>query len=133
MRRAAGRYRALIRLTPLIDTVLVLAIFLMLVSSVSNWRAIDRGTLVREAADAPMEETPLVEILPDGFRMSGETVSLDVLATRVERLAARRPDLRLVVRPSPGVSMEQAIQVLDRLEVSGLTRISLIHPPVSEP
>ena len=133
MHRAASRYRALTRLTPRLDIVFFLAVFAILVASIPERRTIGPHGVDHATAHASMAGTLLIEILPDSLRMSGDTVSLEELGTRIAQHVAERPDHRLMVRPAPDVSMQRTIQVLGRLETSGLTRMSLIHPPVSDP
>ena len=128
-----GRRRALISLTPLIDVVFILLVFFMLASSFLDWRAIDLSAPGRATTGTSMEGTLLIEIRPEGLRLSGETVSLERLGSRVAERVSERPDQRVLVQPEPGVSLQQAVQVLDRLEVSGVTRMSLIHPAIPDP
>ena len=127
------RRRALISLTPLIDVVFILLVFFMLASSFLDWRAIELSAPGRAAEGASMEGALLIEIRPEGLRMSGEIVSLEVLGSRVAQRVSERPDQRVLVRPEPGVSLQQAVRVLDRLAISGVTRMSLIHPAIPEP
>lgn len=126
------RRRALISLTPLIDVVFILLVFFMLASSFLDWRAIELSASGRAAEGASMEGALLIEIRPEGLRMSGETVSLEALGSRVAQRVSERPDQPVLVQPEPGVSLQQAVQVLDRLTVSGVTRMSLIHPAIPE-
>ena len=130
---ARQRRRVLISLTPLIDVVFILLVFFMLASSFLDWRAIDLTVPGRAAAGTSMKGVMLIEIRPEGLRLSGETVSLEALGSRVAKRVSEQPDQRVLVRPEPGVSLQQAVQVLDRLAVAGVTRMSLIHPAIPEP
>lgn len=130
---SARQRRALISLTPLIDVVFILLVFFMLASSFLDWRAIDLTAPGRAGARAAMEGALLIEIRPDGLRLSGEIVSLDVLGARVAQRVSVLPEQRVLVRPAPGVSLQHAVRVLDRLTISGVTRMSLIHPAVPDP
>lgn len=120
------RRRTLIRLTPLIDVVFILIVFFMLASSFSDWRAIELTTPGGAAPGAPMEGALLVEIRRDGLRLSGESVSLDDLVSRIEERAASRPDLRALVKPLPGIPLQEAVRVLDRLTDAGIADIALV-------
>ena len=131
LRRPAGRAgprRALVSLAPLIDVVLILLFFFMLASSFQDWRAIilnakQRGAM---APSTQMEGALLVEIRPEGLRLSAEPVSLAVLATRVGRRAAEQPELRVLVRPARGVSLQATVQILDVLAAAGVASPSLV-------
>lgn len=130
---AAGtgrRRRASISLTPLIDVVFILLVFFMLASSFQDRRAIELVAPARAgAAGAPMEGALLVEVRPDGLRLSAERVSLDVLVARVGERATGRPDLRVLVKPARGVVLQETVRVLDALAAAGVTGLSLIRDP----
>ena len=126
------RRRALISLTPLIDVVFILLVFFMLASSFLDWRTIDLSAAARAVSGTSMEGAMLIEIHPEGLRLSGENISLEVLGSRVAQRVSERPDQRVLVQPQPGVSLQQAVQVLDRLALSGVTRMSLIHPAIPD-
>ena len=131
-RRAArsGRQRALISLTPLIDVVFILLVFFMLASSFQDWRTIELDAPERAGtAGAPMEGALLVEIRPDGLRLSAEPVSLDTLVSNVGRRVAEQPDVRVLVKPVPGVVLQEMVRVLDALAAAGVTEMSLVSDP----
>ena len=122
-----ARRRPLISLTPLIDVVFILLVFFMLASSFLDWRSIELDAPAQAAAGSSMEGALLVEIRPDGLRLSGETVSLDTLAERVAARVAAKADQRVLVEPAAGVSLQEAVQVLDRLAAAGADKLSLIR------
>ena len=125
-RRRAGR-RPLVSLTPLIDVVFILLIFFMLASSFLDWRAIALNAPSQAGGASTIEGALLVEVMPDRLRLAGETLSLDTLAERVGRQLARTPERRVVIRPAKGVSLQQAVEVLDRLALAGAGDLSLVR------
>ena len=127
------RRRAMISLTPLVDVVFVLLVFFMLSLSFLDWRAVETSAAGRADANTSMEGALLIEIRREGLLLSGEFVSLEVLVSRVSDRVFERPNQRVVVQPEPGASLQRAVQVLDRLMASGVTRMSLIHPAIPEP
>ena len=125
-----GRRRALISLTPLIDVVFILLVFFMLASSFQYWRAVELLEPTRTAtAGGPMEGALLVEVRPDGLWLSAEPVSLHMLVARVGRHVTRQPDVRVLVRPTQGVVLQEMVRVLDALAAAGVKGLSLIHDP----
>ncbi len=120
-----GRRRPLISLTPLIDVVFILLVFFMLASSFLDWRSIDLNAPAQAAAAPALEGALLVEIHPDRLLLSGEPVSLDVLTTRVAERVTAKPDQRVVVKSAPGVPLQDAVNVLDRLTQAGAAQLSL--------
>ena len=127
--RRPARRRSPISLTPLIDVVFILLVFFMLASSFLDWRAIELDALGKAAAAPSVEGALLVELRSDGLRLSGETLDLDALAARVAERLATKPDQRVLVKPTPGVVLQRAVAVLDRLTAAGARDLSLIRDP----
>ena len=121
------RRRPLISLTPLVDVVFILLVFFMLASSFLDWRAIDLSAPAEAAAGASMQGALLVEVREDGLRLSGEAVSLDELESRLAAHVAGTPGRKLLVRPAEGVSLQRAVEVLDRAARAGIAEISLVR------
>lgn len=119
------RRRSLITLTPLIDVVFILLVFFMLASSFLDWRAIDLGSPTRAASGGGMTGAILVDILPDGLRVSGVSVSPSDVAEAVSARRDRSSGARVLVRPLAGVPLQDAVEVLDRLSAAGIDGISL--------
>ncbi|SMF19332.1 outer membrane transport energization protein ExbD [Tistlia consotensis] len=126
---AGARRRALISLTPLIDVVFILLIFFMLASSFLDWRSIDLDAPGRTGAGSSVEGALLVELRPEGLRLSGTPIAPEELSRRVAALLAERPDQKVLLRPAPGVALQDAVAVLDRLTAAGVTALSLIRSP----
>jgi biopolymer transport protein ExbD len=120
------RCRALIGLTPLIDVVFILLIFFMLASNFIEWRSIELNVPGSAAGGPAWERALLVEVRPDGLRLSGESMPLELLVNRVGERVAVKADQRVLVKPSPGVPLQAAVEVLDRLSAIGVVELSLI-------
>ncbi|TQV76302.1 ExbD/TolR family protein [Denitrobaculum tricleocarpae] len=122
------RRRQLISLTPLIDVVFILLVFFMLASSFLDWRSIELNTPGTSQGGERLEGTLLIDIRPDGLRLSGETLSPEALILRVVELLAKDPERRILVRPADGVVMQETVTLLDSLSAAGVTDLSLIAP-----
>lgn len=129
LRARPRRRRPLISLTPLIDVVFILLVFFMLASSFLDWRAIDLNAPERMGAGSSMEGALLVEVRPDGPRLSGRTVPLASLAARVQERLEALPGKRVLIKPAAGVALQDAVDVLDHLERAGVSPLSFIHEP----
>ena len=121
------RRRARVSLTPLIDVVFILLVFFMLASSLLDWRSIELDASAKAAAAPSKNESVIVDVLTDGIQLAGETVALDTLTERLRKRVAKTPDQRVLVKPAPGVVLQDAIVVLDRLSDAGVTNMSLIR------
>jgi biopolymer transport protein ExbD len=111
----------------LIDVVFILLVFFMLASSLLDWRSIEMDTSAKTAAKPSKSESVVIELLTDGIRMGGETVALDTLTRRLRARVEKTPDQRVLVKPAPGVVLQDAVVVLDRLAAAGVTNMSLIR------
>ncbi len=120
------RRRALISLTPLIDMVFILLVFFMLASSFVDERSI--SVAASSAGTGGPKGALLVQVRADGLRLGGHAMSLDAIAETVAGRVARMPDQRILVEPAPGVQLQAAVTVLDRLAAAGAQNLSLAGP-----
>ena len=117
--------RRTIGLTPLIDVVFILLLFFMLASSFRDWRGIALEAPASTVPGAGWSGALLVEIRKDGLRLSGQELSLYELTARLAAHLEREPDRRVLVRPGAGVSLQDTVSVLDRIEAAGARGVSL--------
>ncbi len=124
-----GRRRARLPLTPLIDVVFILLIFFMLASSFADWRSL-RLAVAGPAGGAPSAEGALlVDLRPEGLRLGGASVSAEAFEARLAARLEGAPDLQVLVRPAPGVDVQDAVALMDRLEALGVARAALMAAP----
>lgn len=123
------RRRAVIGLTPLIDVVFILLVFFMLASSFADWRAIVLAapSAGEAGAASSVEGALLVEVRPDGLRFAGESLPMSAIAARVTARLEAAPDTPVLVKPAAGVTLQNAVAVLDRLAGAGAVNLSLIR------
>lgn len=121
------RRRAVISLTPLIDVVFILLVFFMLASSFLDWRALDLS--VGKAGGAGnMGGAMLLEVRAGDMRLGGRTVSEDELMEALASRVQRDPAQRLLVKPEPGVQLQRAIDLVDRIAATGLRDVTFVTP-----
>lgn len=121
------RRRTVISLTPLIDVVFILLIFFMLATALEQWNAIQLDAPSRAAVGPAMEGAVLIDVRPDGLRLSGTPIAPDALSARVGERLRTKPEQRFLVRASKGVPLQGAIAVLDRVAAAGGRNVSLIR------
>lgn len=123
--------RSRIPLTALVDVVFILLFFFMLAAQPMNWRVMQLMLTALPSASVPAVETRLspnsltIVVLADGgLYLRGEAISLEDVLARLETAAAPRT-LRIV--PGRGLSMQQLVDLLDRVKPSGVS-IQLMNP-----
>lgn len=108
--------RAAIPLTSLVDVVFILLFFFMLASRLATLQAIDVDLSGGAGAVSPTERTVFVDLAADGtLALDGRVLAPDAL---LETLSAQS-DLRVVVRPGEGVSLQALVDLMDRLRATG--------------
>ena len=117
-----------VSLTSLIDVVFILLVFFMLATSLVDWRAIELNAPTGSGAGSSMEGALVVEVRGEGIRVAGQTIPPDSLVARVNAYLARKPDGRVLVKPGPGVTLQDAVRVLDRLAIAGVKEFALVRP-----
>lgn len=116
-----------VSLTPLIDVVFILLVFFMLATSLVDWRTIELNAPTGPGAGSSMEGALVVEVRREGIRVAGETIPPGSLVARVNAYLTRKPDGRVLVKPGPGVTLQGAVRVLDRLAIAGVKELALIR------
>lgn len=124
---AAARRRPLIGLTPLIDVVFILLIFLMLASSFLEWRTIPLAAPVRAGGSADTGAILVRLAKSGGLDVNGAPARLDELSRAVAARQGREPAQRVVVQPDGGVPLQRVVSVLDVLAAAGIRDISLVR------
>ncbi|NNC23606.1 biopolymer transporter ExbD [Salinisphaera sp. USBA-960] len=121
--------RASTSLTSLIDVVFILLLFFMLASNFSHNSAIklDAPTAGGNAASAT--GALLVNLRVNGIHVGGQSLSEKALVARVQQLRSKKDDLRVLVHPSTGVSLQQTVHVVDALKDAGVTNLRLMGQP----
>ena len=113
-----------ISLTPLIDVVFILLVFFMLASSYIDWRVINLGTGSGGAVTSAQAAVRLVlqgdgRVLHGALAMQPDAVAEHLRDQDSEALPP------VILQPAPGVELQAAVAVLDRLASDGITQLSL--------
>ena len=143
MRRSrASRREATVELTPLIDVVFLLLIFFMVSTSFVQNQALNVD-LPQANGDAQLNEDLFINVVVQQngrYEIEGSIVvdtSLQGLAKTlqavVEKNAARRTSLPVVISADATATHQSVVRVMDACAQVGLTQISLATQPILEP
>lgn len=114
------RRRLPIGMTPLIDVVFILLIFLMLASRFADYGALSLS-LPSGAASGQTAEPPIrIRLLRNGeIVIDGAASTLDRLAGAIRQRDGHERR-RILIVPEPAVPVQRVVHVLDRLSIAGI-------------
>ncbi|NGX16049.1 biopolymer transporter ExbD [Wenzhouxiangella sp. XN24] len=126
----AGRRRAVISLTPLVDVVFILLVFFMLASSFLDWRYVTMDTPAARAAAPPSDVPALVLVVSrDGILLEDTAVSAAEAIAAADRHLAQHPDVAVRLQPAGDTPLQAVMDVLDALSAAGLEPLKLVRDP----
>jgi len=129
--KLVGRQRTQVQvdLTPLVDVVFILLVFVMLAASFARQPAVAVALPEAHATPPTSGQTLVITIERDGrLWIDGAVVPSDALA---EALTSRRSSFRgLTVRADGQVALARAVKVLDTARHAGFKRLAIAtrHP-----
>lgn len=110
-----------ISLTPLVDVVFILLVFFMLASSFVEWRSIDTQTQPAQGKSSGLIGTVLADIKPNGeVVIAGRSMPYGVAVGYIGELKTERPALKVLLRPSKGVTLQQAVDIAESIKARGI-------------
>lgn len=107
--------------------VFILLVFFMLASSFLDWRSIDLAPPASAGAGASMTGAMLLEIRPDGLRLSGHMVTATEAQEKIMAQVREKPDQRVLIKPADGVALQDTVDILDRLSAAGVANLSFVR------
>jgi biopolymer transport protein ExbD len=122
-----------INVVPLVDVMLVLLIIFMVTAPMMQ-----QGLSVNlpEARRAqPVNAEPIYITVPLSFRSDGrvqlekDLIRVDVLNERVRQAMLARTDKSVFLRGDGGVTLQELMQVLDRLKEGGVEKVGIVSQP----
>jgi biopolymer transport protein ExbD len=129
MRRVATSLSE-INVVPLVDVMLVLLIIFMVTAPMLQ-RGVDVNLPVARRAQQIVDERVFVTI-PLAYRqnhtvrLGDEPVSIDVLAERVRQVTDGRPEREVFLRGDGGITLQELIEVMDRLKEGGVEKVGIV-------
>lgn len=126
--------RTIINITPLIDCMFLLLIFLAVTSTFLDQPAIDL-TLPRSATaqEAPLTPAVLYLTRANVVFLNDRPLPETELRAALRQLQAATGETRIVLRADEGASHGDVVRLIDAVKESGFSRISLSARPATAP
>jgi biopolymer transport protein ExbD len=128
-----GTTLAEINVVPLIDVMLVLLIVFMVTAPMMQ-QGLNVNLPQARRAD-PVNAQPVTVTVPADFRqtrsvqLGDEMVRLDILHERLRQAIAGREDKSVVIRADGGASVQDFLDVTDKLKEAGVEKVGLMSRP----
>ena len=123
--RRAKKRSSILNVTPMIDVVFILLVFFMLTTQFDQFRLI--GIEAPEETEVVMDADAAIVILvrDDGtYLYDGDEMDLESIRASVAGLVAIDPGRAFLVRPQPGVSIQDGLDVFQAARDSGAVAVS---------
>jgi biopolymer transport protein TolR len=124
-----------INVVPLVDVMLVLLIIFMVAAPMMQQGLNVNLPTSRKAPPMPADSQPIYVTVPALFaknrvvNLGNENIRLDVLAERIRQRLERREDKQVFLRSDGTVTMQQVMDVMDRLKDGGVEKVGLVSRP----
>jgi biopolymer transport protein TolR len=122
-----------INVVPLVDVMLVLLIIFMVTAPMMQQGLSVNLPQARRAA--PVTAEPLYITVPLSFRedqrvqLESDTIRLEVLNERIRQALLTRSDKSVFLRGDGGVTLQELMQVLDKLKEGGVEKVGIVSQP----
>jgi biopolymer transport protein ExbD len=122
-----------INVVPLVDVMLVLLIIFMVAAPMMH-RGLDVNLPVSRQAPPIAAERVYVTV-PLSFardrvvELNQERIRVDVLGERVRQMMLSREDKEVFLRGDGGVTLQQLMDVMDRLKQGGVEKVGIVSRP----
>lgn len=125
----AHRETDVLNITPLIDVVFNLLLFFMLTTNFAGFRLIRVETPRETEVVATSEGAIVIGVDKDrNVTFDSRPVEQNLLETRVREVVAIDPGRTFLVRPGPGLPLQEAIFVYDTVRRGGAQAVSFSSP-----
>jgi biopolymer transport protein TolR len=127
-----------INVVPLVDVMLVLLIIFMVAAPMMQQGLNVNLPQQRRGPAMPADKDPIYVTVPIGFgrnrqvQIGNDTVRIDVLTERVRQRLERRDDKNVFLRTDGQVTMQQVMEVMDKLKEGGVEKIGIVSRPPGE-
>jgi biopolymer transport protein TolR len=126
-----------INVVPLVDVMLVLLIIFMVAAPMMQQGLPVNLPQSRRSPALPANAQPIYVTVPTSFarnrvvQLGEESVRIDVLRERVRQLIEPRSAKEVFLRADGAVTVQQVMEVMDRLKEGGVEKVGMVTQPPS--
>ena len=126
-----------INVVPLVDVMLVLLIIFMVAAPMMQQGISVNLPQSRRSPALPANNEPIYVTVPLAFannrvvQIGNESVRIEVLRERVRQLIEPRSVKEVFLRADGGVTVQQVMEVMDRLKEGGVEKVGMVTQPAS--
>ena len=123
-----------INVVPLVDVMLVLLIIFMVTAPMMQQGL--QVNLPQARRAAPVEAQPVTVTIPAEFgktrivQIGNDEVRIDILNERVRQVILARDDKSVFIRADAGASVQDLMDVTDKLKEAGVEKVGLMSKPI---
>lgn len=127
-----------INVVPLVDVMLVLLIIFMVATPMMQQGLNVNLPQQRRAPAMPPANDPIYVTVPVTFarnrlvQLGNENIRLEVLAERIRQRVENRDDKQVFLRSDGAVTMQQIMDVMDRLKDGGVDKVGIVSRPPTD-
>ena len=115
-----------VNITSLIDVIFILLIFFM-VSTQFKRSSLPLDLPKSEDTTQEHNTTKVLAVNADKMELDGSTITLETLQDTLTKMYEQEPELALSLECERTVEFEHIVQVLTKIQASGITRIGIVH------